>query len=105
MSSSFGEGLSKWSWLQLGGFIILSVGMLMFNGTIPCCVEEEKEEAKEALVWSVCCITIPFVVMSEKTHGESTPESQSRWGTPSSPPRRSEDDRAIASATTPNGIP
>ena len=55
MSSSFGEGLSKWSWLQLGGFIILSVGMLMFNGTIPCCVEEEKkEEAKEALVWSVC---------------------------------------------------
>ena len=35
----------------------------------------------------------------------STPESQSRWGTPSSPPRRSEGDRAIASATTPNGIP
>lgn len=105
MSSSFGEGLSKWSWLQLGGFIILSVGMLMFNGTIPCSVEEEKEEANEALVWSVCCITIPFVVMSEKTHG-SRHRSRSRGG----------EHRhhhhvgvrmigAIASATTPNGIP
>lgn len=47
---SFGEGLTKWSWLQLGGFIILSVGMLMFNGTIRCCAEEEKDVEKKLVV-------------------------------------------------------
>lgn len=41
----FGEGLSKWSWLQLAGFVVLSLGMLMFNGTIKLFKEEKKEEA------------------------------------------------------------
>ena len=42
----FGEGLTKWSWLQLAGFVVLSVGMLMFNGTIKLFKEEKKEEEK-----------------------------------------------------------
>ena len=41
----FGEGLSVWSWLQLGGFVVLTVGMLMFNGTIRCCRKENSEES------------------------------------------------------------
>ena len=45
---SFGEPLTYWSFLQLGGFLILSVGILMFNGTIKVCRDEETQEAKEA---------------------------------------------------------
>lgn len=44
MRRRFGEGLTKWSWLQLAGFVVLSVGMLMFNGTIKLFKEEKKEE-------------------------------------------------------------
>lgn len=37
-----------WSWLQLAGFVILSVGMLMFNGTIKCGGKEK--DVQESLV-------------------------------------------------------
>lgn len=46
MRRRFGEGLTKWSWLQLAGFVVLSVGMLMFNGTIKLFKEEKEEEEK-----------------------------------------------------------
>ena len=46
MRRRFGEGLTKWSWLQLAGFVVLSVGVLMFNGTIKLFKEEKKEEEK-----------------------------------------------------------
>ena len=44
----YGEGLTVWSWLQLAGFVILSVGMLMFNGTIKCGGKEK--DVQESLV-------------------------------------------------------
>ena len=49
MRRRYGEGLTVYSWLQLAGFVILSIGMLMFNGTIKCS-KEKKEEVKESLV-------------------------------------------------------
>ena len=45
----FGEPLTVWSWLQLAGFVILSIGILMFNGTIKCC-QEKPAENSETLV-------------------------------------------------------
>ena len=45
----FGEPLTVWSWLQLVGFVILSIGILMFNGTIKCC-QEKPAENSETLV-------------------------------------------------------
>lgn len=53
MMCSFGEPLTVWSWLQLSGFVILSIGILMFNGTIKCC-QDKPEENKETLVY--CCL-------------------------------------------------
>ena len=47
MVCRFGEGLSKWSWLQLAGFVVLSLGMLMFNGTIKLFKEDKKPEEQE----------------------------------------------------------
>ncbi|KAM7453658.1 hypothetical protein BLSTO_05593 [Blastocystis sp. subtype 1] len=49
IDKKYGEGLTVYSWLQLAGFVILSIGMLMFNGTIKC-GKEKKEEVKESLV-------------------------------------------------------
>ena len=50
MRRRYGEGLTVWSWLQLGGFVILSIGLLMFNGTIKCGGKKEESEKTESLV-------------------------------------------------------
>ena len=50
MRRRYGEGLTVWSWLQLGGFVILSIGMLMFNGTIKCGGKKEESENKALLL-------------------------------------------------------
>lgn len=60
---SFGEPLTVWSWLQLSGFVILSIGILMFNGTIKCC-QDKPEENKESLVYQ--CLLKRLVTLLAK---------------------------------------
>ena len=46
MRRRFGEGLTKWSWLQLAGFVVLSVGMLMFK------IKELVKVSHKSEIWS-----------------------------------------------------
>eukprot|EP00727_Mastigamoeba_balamuthi_P012871 m51a1_g8206 putative integral membrane (376) ;mRNA; f:50511-52025 len=55
ITSKFGESVNIWSLMELGGFVILCFGFLIYNNVIkvPCCAEAEEEEKKPLVDSSV----------------------------------------------------
>eukprot|EP00727_Mastigamoeba_balamuthi_P005624 m51a1_g1681 putative solute carrier family 35 member f6-like (435) ;mRNA; r:433334-435140 len=70
ISEDYGEAWTKWSWLQVGGFVLLILGTVIYNGILKLPWFKYEEEEKAEPEDGETTLATPSAVEMDKTGGE-----------------------------------